>query len=254
VKVLIRAYNNECEATVIGEIRPVGKNMSNPSAVHKAFLLVVEELKDRYGPQGHGLLAGFLTAVDNFKEDDDDDDDDNDKDHLQNPSHHSNNSHKNTSLRYPHSEEKKDSDTAAGGDSIKFEDMLKANQNLGIADSSDANYFQDKRPSTPSPMDLDAHRYRRKTSLKKMIVEDTFENDPSQDPVMIEVKPLPKIRLSLMPSPREEDEENLMDEDEAMQKLKQHGISSSPSSSGRGKSKRSRKKSWSKKRSRKGAI
>jgi hypothetical protein len=204
----------------------------------------VEELKDRYGPHGHGLLAGFLTAVDNFKEDDD-------KDQLQNPSHPQN-SQKNSNLRHPHSEEKKDSDTTtSGGDSIKFEDMLKANQNLGIVDSSDANYFQDKRPSTPSPMDLDAQRYRRKaSSLKKMIVEDTFEND--QDPVMIEVKPLPKIRLSLMPSPREEDEENLMDEDEAMQKLK-HGISS-PSSSGRGKSKRSRKKSWSKKRSRKGTI
>jgi len=70
VKILLQAYNNECEATVLGEIRPVGKNMSNPAAVHKAFLLVIDELRERYGPDGGGLLAGFLNAVDNFKEED----------------------------------------------------------------------------------------------------------------------------------------------------------------------------------------
>ena len=35
----------------------------------------------------------------------------------------------------------------------------------------------------------------------------TTSAEVKKDPVLIEVKPLPKIRLSLMPSPREEDEE-----------------------------------------------
>ena len=38
-----------------------------------------------------------------------------------------------------------------------------------------------------------------------------LDEEPSslpKEPVLIEVKPLPKIRLSLMPSPREEDEDN----------------------------------------------
>ena len=55
-----------CEATVIASIMPVGKDMSDQAAVHKAFLLVVDEIRDRYGAQGKGLLAGFLSVVDDM--------------------------------------------------------------------------------------------------------------------------------------------------------------------------------------------
>jgi len=63
---------------------------------------------------------------------------------------------------------------------------------------------------------------------------DTFGNS-SADPVTIEVKPLPKIRLSLMPSPREVDEEHLDEEGEP--KNRKRGSGGKKSS--RSKSKRS---------------
>jgi hypothetical protein len=46
--VLQSSKDNFCEATIIGEVRPVGKNMSNQAAVHKALLLVLNGLKTRY--------------------------------------------------------------------------------------------------------------------------------------------------------------------------------------------------------------
>jgi hypothetical protein len=46
-----------------GEVRQVRKNMSNQAAVHKAFLLVLNELKTRYGSEGKGLVASFLSVV-----------------------------------------------------------------------------------------------------------------------------------------------------------------------------------------------
>jgi hypothetical protein len=61
--VLQSSKDNSCEATVIGEVRPVGKNMSNQAAVHKALLLVLNELKTRYGSEGKGLVASFLSVV-----------------------------------------------------------------------------------------------------------------------------------------------------------------------------------------------
>ena len=45
-------------------------------------------------------------------------------------------------------------------------------------------------------------------------------NEPEEKPVLIEVKPLPKIRLSLMPSPREEDEDESSSEPKAIKKRK----------------------------------
>jgi hypothetical protein len=227
VKILLRSYENECEATVLGEIRPVGKNMSNPEAVHKAFLLVVDELRERYGPDGNGLLSGFLNAVDTFKE----------EDMLP---------HMNGSLQKRHGfgEEKKEQDNASvasnhDSKSIKLEDMLKANTNLGVAEVADPK-FQDK---TPSPMDVDKYRENYRKPKQPSIPSDTFDA-PSTEPVMIEVKPLPKIRLSLMPSPREEDEFNLDEEGDN---------SSSPSNDASGSIKsgsksRKTRSSWGKKR------
>jgi len=95
--------------------------------------------------------------------------------------------------------------------------MLKANSNLGVPDSPEPKFLQD-RPSTPSPMDIDKYKeYAGQKNKPPAPSSDTCDA-PSADAVMIEVKPLPKIRLSLMPSPREEDEFNWDDDAEANKK------------------------------------
>jgi len=226
VKILLRAVDNgsACEATVLGEIRPVGKNMSDPAAVHKAFMLVLEELRSRYGTESVGLLAGFMSVVENMPKNE------TARGMRSRHSHSSRFSNYGTSW-----EEKKESEyTRLDKTSVvKFEDVLNANQNLGVMDAQDAKFAQERRPSTPSPKDIAEGRYKsRKSKSKAPPVEDTFES-ASSEPVTIEVKPLPKIRLSLMPSPREEDEENLDEEGEPRSKSK---YSSS----------RSKKSSWSK--------
>jgi hypothetical protein len=64
VKFVLRSSKDDsCEATVVGEVRPVGKNMSNQAAVHNAFLLVLNELKTRYGSKVNGLVASFHSVV-----------------------------------------------------------------------------------------------------------------------------------------------------------------------------------------------
>jgi hypothetical protein len=57
---------NSCEATAIAEIRPVRKETFNQAAVHNAFLLVLDEVKERYGVEGNGLMAGLLSGVDSM--------------------------------------------------------------------------------------------------------------------------------------------------------------------------------------------
>jgi hypothetical protein len=230
VKILLRAVENggACEATVLGEIRPVGKNMSDPAAVHKAFMLVLDELRNRYGTESVGLLAGFTSVV---------------EDMAQGEGAHKMKIHGSSRFnnRGTSWEEKKDSDSLERTSVVKFEDVMKAEKNLGMADSSDSRFSDEKRPSTPSPRDITEARYKasRKSKSKLLPVEDTFASQPSE-PVTIEVKPLPKIRLSLMPSPREEDEENLDEDSES--------ISKSKSSSSRNKSLSSKTVAWSKSR------
>ena len=204
VKLLLRSYHGECEATVLAEIRPIGKDMSNPEIVHKALLLVLDELTERYGPEGKGLLSGFLDAVNTFKEEDL-------PAHLNRPL--SKKLH-----AFGSGEEKKDQDSSSvssnnnnnnsDGKSIKLEDMLKANANLEDPEMPEPKFLQDR---SPSPMNAEKYRESYRKPILAPMPSDTFDA-PSSEPVMIEVKPLPKIRLSLMPSPREEDEFNLDDE------------------------------------------
>lgn len=227
VKILLRSYHSECEATVLLEIRPVGRDMSNPEAVHKAFLLVLEEFRERYGPEGKGLLSGFLDAVNSFKEDD--------------LPHHMTKSFSKRLHALGAGEEKKEQDSSGVsgtmiGDSksIKLEDMLKANANLEDPDMPEPKFLQDR---SPSPMNAEKYRENYRRPVLPHIPSDTFDA-PSSEPVMIEVKPLPKIRLSLMPSPREEDEFNL-DEDGDF-------ISKDPKIKGSSTTRRPRK-SWGKK-------
>jgi hypothetical protein len=215
VKIVLRSYNSECEATVLAEIRPVGKDMSHPEAVHKAFLLVLDELRERYGPEGKGLLSGFLDAVNAFKEDD-----------L--PPHlNATFSKKLQAFNAASGEEKKEQDSASvasinDGKSIKLEDMLKANTNLGDPDIAEPKFLQDR---SPSPMNAEKYRENYRKPILAPMPSDTFDA-PASEPVMIEVKPLPKIRLSLMPSPREEDEFNLDEEGNSVAKESKTGGSS----------------------------
>lgn len=54
-RIIIRSFSPQsCEARVVTELRPAGKNLSNQEAVHKAFLLVLDEMKTRYGVEGKG--------------------------------------------------------------------------------------------------------------------------------------------------------------------------------------------------------
>ena len=230
VKIVLRGYNNECEATVLGEIRPVGKNMSNPKAVHKAFELVVTELKQRYGANDQGLLAAFMSVVDTFQNEAST----NGTTSYSRPSHFPPtrwDNHKPTS-----NEEKKESEHSTGV--VKFEDMLNANQNLGNDDADDPLVEHRNR------LDLRYGNQRKASSprISKRTKEEDTLGPAAAVSTTIEVKPLPKIRLSLMPSPREEDEFNLDEDGEFNRKKKSNKSSSSSKKSSRSSSSRWKKK------------
>jgi hypothetical protein len=196
VKVIIRPFSEDsCEASVIAEVRPVGKNMSNPATVHKAFLVALDELKTRYHLN---LLAGFSKMADQYPHSVGN----NNKSTLRSSSSTSSSSSSKQ-------EEKKE-------DSIKIQDMFQENASLAKLESHDARRRDDRRP-TPS------HNKDKYKSSKGSAVppppSDTFDS-AAAEPVMIEVKPLPKIRLSLMPSPREEDEDLLDENGEPKNKRK----------------------------------
>ena len=54
-RILLRSFGNQgCDARIVTEIRPVGKNLSNQQAVHKAFILVLDEMKKRYSVEEKG--------------------------------------------------------------------------------------------------------------------------------------------------------------------------------------------------------
>lgn len=185
VKVVVRVYNQECDASVTAELRPVGKNMSNPAAVHNAFLLVLEELENRYGTTGVGLLAEFLSVVNSLPKDE--------------SSPYSSSS----SQSKEHNEEKKESDGV-----VKLEDMLKHNTNSTLDSmdtSSSSNMMRDE--SRPTDMKKGSTKSSSSSNKKQATADEPLMETSPNAPVMIEVKPLPKIRLSLMPSPREEDED-----------------------------------------------
>ena len=245
VKIILCGVDNgsSCEATVLGEIRPVGKNMSDPAAVHKALLKVMEELRNRYGTDCVGLLAGFMSVIENMPKDE---------------TRPSNMGASPTSSSHWRSdwEEKKESDYRSSKNQsprnkkpldktsvVKFQDVMSAD--LGGADNFSTKFAQEvaqeRRPSNA----ITAKDYKsRSKSRLGPIDDDTFAS--ISDPVTIEVKPLPKIRLSLMPSPREEDENNL-DEDgdpvlESSKKKEKKKPSKSKSKS------RSKRSSWGKKK------
>jgi hypothetical protein len=216
VKIQLRAFKeNACDASVVAEIRPVGKDMSNQAAVHKAFMLVLDEIKLRYGSDGSGLLAGFTKVIENMAE---------------GSSNRSNGSpsrgEQGTTKKFHRSgsssaeEKKADSVVPAGSKKdagmtksglVSFADMLKTGRQ-----SPDIT-GHDPRPPTPSlaqilPVVEEPSKRRNRGGVDPPEVsrDDGLQGfGVDAEPRLIEVKPLPKIRLSLMPSPREEDEEDL---------------------------------------------
>jgi len=256
VKLLLRGVDNGsgCEATVLGEIRPVGKNMSDPAAVHKALLKVMDELRNRYGTNCVGLLAGFMHVVENMPKEE--------------TTAQMNAMGMMGAASLPSSssqwrtnwEEKKEHDHHNGTKKnrkpldrtsvVKFEDVMNADLG-GVSDLPQdySKFAQERRPnSTTSAKD---YKSRGKSKARAAPVDDTFQTSVS-DPVTIEVKPLPKIRLSLMPSPREEDEEHLDDDsDPSKGRRSSKGNKSSSSKSKSSSSKSSSKRSaWGKKKKR----
>lgn len=51
---LLKETKKSCSVSIFGEIVPIGKDLSNQGSVHRAFLLVVDELRGRYGTEGKG--------------------------------------------------------------------------------------------------------------------------------------------------------------------------------------------------------
>jgi hypothetical protein len=207
VKVILRSGRaNSCEATVLGEVRPVGKNMSNQAAVHRAFQLVLNEIKARYGSQGGGLIACFLRVINSLPSSDP---------ALQGDGRSSDNLSRPFSRTTPPSTKRNENgigkSTSKGSESglVSFEDIMKSR--TAIPEPRESS-----RPPTPLLRDDDPDLSKSRKSDRKydsnefaeMSVNDRNSSKRPAKPMTVEVKPLPKIRLSLMPSPREEDEED----------------------------------------------
>ncbi|GAX10889.1 hypothetical protein FisN_UnNu017 [Fistulifera solaris] len=198
--VLSARRDSECDAYVSADIRPIGKDMSNQAAVHKAFLLVVDEIKQRYGMDNNGLVSCFFAIADKA-------DTDSPKTSRKNMDNEPPSVSRVFRKTDPLLEEKK-SDLSSGKRSatspsktrtsgfVSLEDMLKTGRTSPEPSPGGFNPSRGKGESGSFIPEIEDERYGMALHEKR-----------NRQPVTVEVKPLPKIRLSLMPSPREEDEE-----------------------------------------------
>lgn len=194
IRILLRAHREVAtDASILADIRPVGKDMSNQAAVHKAFLLVLDEVKVRYGLTPGGFLCGLREVVDDMGNDQR-------GDSVPSP----------FEKTAPNSEEKKVDSLPTRKNPknesglVSFEDMLKSGRQRTSPETvPNVNH---ERPSTPSLMHQIPDPDPSKRLPPPTLPEDELLMTPTKE-AAIEVKPLPKIRLSLMPSPREEDED-----------------------------------------------
>ncbi len=225
VRVVLSARrDNECDACVSADVRPIGKDMSNQAAVHKAFLLVVDEIKQRYGMDNNGLVSCFFAAA----EEGDTDSPKTLRSNVGNGLPLVSRVFRKTD---PLLEEKK-SDLSSGRRSatspsktrtsgfVSLEDMLKTGRTSPEPASGGFNPARGKGENGSFLPEIEDERYGMALHEKR-----------SRQPVTVEVKPLPKIRLSLMPAPREEDEEesssNTQQERKSSRKMKSHSSRSS---------------------------
>lgn len=203
VRILLRAVKHSaCEATVLSDIRPVGKNLSNMAAVHRACNLVVNEITNRYGDQSGGLIAGFLSVIGTMgNQQPEMDRVDNRESGRSFPRTNTGEEKKTDTPSF-----KRNGNTKKGSGLVSFEDMLKTGR-------QSPELFNAERPSTPSlHLQIPEPDESKRLSTKAKPAPYTSEFAPlperPDEPVLVEVKPLPKIRLSLMPSPLEEDEDS----------------------------------------------
>jgi lipid-binding SYLF domain-containing protein len=207
VRILLKSSRDDMtEATVMGEIRPIGKNMSNQLAVHKAFNLVLNEISGRYGTEGTGLIAGFLAVVNSLP-----------TSNIRKGRHSSltpsPSGGKDVTFS-PFPTTAPQVPTATSSPSRTGSSLQHSDQKSGLVSLDDLMRKDRVKPVTPLTIRSTTptrENIRKTRSLGKKIeydsnvlVHETQENDAAKT---IEIKPLPKIRLSLMPSPREEDEE-----------------------------------------------
>lgn len=230
VRIVLRACSDgTCDAFVVGEVTPVVKDVTNQGGVHKAFHLVMDEIKSRYTTEDGGLLSGFLSVVDEMSASYEPSTDSLQPESVSRSSRQAD----------PHTEEKKTdhqssiSLTNKANNSnqtgfVSFEDMLKTGRespDMPANQRSDAPSLGKHRapesyPSklVPVPIASSLHSSTKKTlplsdsgefvAADKKAPPAKLDVPNNNESVLIEVKPLPKIRLSLLPSPREEDEED----------------------------------------------
>jgi lipid-binding SYLF domain-containing protein len=237
VRILLRASKeNFCEATVLAEVRPVGKDMSNQAAVNKAFNLVLNELSSRYGLEGNGLMAGFLTVVNTLP-----------KSEIRNGRASSSASSGKDGGGKDVSFSPFPSTTPRGASSLRSDRSAppRNGNQTGLVSLDEMmrkeRMINPTKPGigrTPPPGESGRQSNIKNDGDAGFPADEMPSNNSYNKPKTIEVKPLPKIRLSLMPSPREEDEdkeESSHDRPKNTKKKKRSSFSSprTPTSSAR---------------------
>ena len=231
-RVILRASGAQsCDASVIAELRPIGKNLSDQIAVHKAFILVLDEIKVRYGFEGKaGLLAIVIDTC-------------NSQPPVSPRRTQSRNVNSFTDVLPANSGSKKasltsfkdvligskvGSATTSRSSSESKPVSIPSSNNSSTVISSQAisprrlrNDNVQERPSTPSIRAIESKSLpvpskNSNGSLQQNPVAhaddfaDFSQFNVPKNPAsaqLVEVKPLPKLRLDLCPVPREEDEE-----------------------------------------------
>lgn len=214
VKLIVSATSNQtCKIDILGEIVPVGKDLSNQGAVHRAYLLLIEELKSRYGTQNGGLLSTLVGIISSFP---------NSRLHadmvVKSPEtekrsprmshdewtdwHHVNSNSSRSQQKISHDNLESQGKRGSAGSQAEqvTPSMFITNSQDSYEGNTDSNHWANKKHFTEwgsdDFSDMPKDNYVR-----------SFQS--SSQNITIDVKPLPKIRLDLMPSPREEDEDNM---------------------------------------------
>jgi lipid-binding SYLF domain-containing protein len=246
-RIQLRPYSPQsCAIKIISEIRPVGKNLNNQAAVHKAFVLVLDEMISRYGIEGTGLLAVFLEVCKRFSAS---------SSQSRAPANPSPTvtPPRNTVVTSPTSSITSFKDMIGSKGSPQATSKYSGNTSSTPRSSSSPNRSQQViapvRPVNNTRSSVNTVPVKNTSSMSKKIDskvlnaltvdevpqrrDDNVQGDEMDDfanfsnfdniprnPVTVEVKPLPKIRLDLCPVPREEDEDEDSEAGDAKNKKK----------------------------------
>lgn len=210
VILIVSATSNQtCKINIVGEIVPVGKDLSNQGAVHRAYLLLIEELKSRYGAQNGGLLSTLVGIISSFpnsrlqsvKSPENEKRSPRPQDELTDWHHDDYNSSRSQQKISPNNLESRGKGGSAGSQvKPSIPSMFITNSQDSYEGNTDSNHWANKKNcsewGSDDFSDMPKDNYER-------------PSQSSSQNITIDVKPLPKIRLDLMPSPREEDEDNM---------------------------------------------